>query len=322
MSTVHAPTCPKTMVHGPCGGVTDDGCEVDGRPCPFVTAPLVAWSGAVSAPRSVDLPDVVVDLRPAPDDPDFADALRVLRDAGVAALVGEHLDDRPDLSIPDLVHTVVDRGLPTIATVTCRNRSDEDCVERIAELAEAGAAAILCVTGDHPAARFGAGRSADFPLDSVQLAALARSTGVAVAVAESPASAPVDRRPARLLTKQRAGADLAILNHAGDEDDLVAFADAAVEVGVALPIVAPVPVITDPGSLRALTRFPGVRLPQTVTRSVGPDGVDGVGAAVRFGRRLLASGRFRHVNLSGRATTDGQLSRNRVMAEVADRIRR
>lgn len=32
-----ASVCPKEMVHGPCGGVRPDlGCEVDGRPCPFV----------------------------------------------------------------------------------------------------------------------------------------------------------------------------------------------------------------------------------------------------------------------------------------------
>lgn len=312
--------CPKSMVHGPCGGVTDQGCEVDGRPCPFVTAPAVGWHGAPMTPRAVDLPEVVVDLRPQPDDPEFDASVAVLCDAGVGGLVGEHVDDRSDIASPDLVRAVTGRGLPTIATVTCRNRSAVDCREQIARMVDAGAAAVLCVTGDHPAARFGAGHTASFELDGTRLAAVARSTGHAVAVAESPASAPVDGRPTRLLTKQQAGADLAILNHAGDVEDLVRFADQAAALGVSLALVAPVPVVTDPGSLRALTQFPGVHLPAAFTAP--PPGFDGVGAAVALGRRLLASGRFEHVNLSGRATTDGQLARSRVMAEVATGILR
>lgn len=315
------PHCPKTMVHGPCGGVTDRGCEVDGRRCPFVSSPLVEWPGTEQAPRPVDLPEVIVDLRPRADEPDFDAAIRVLRDAGVGALLGEHLDDRPDLSNPSTAAAVVDRGVPTIATVTCRDRDVDRSAERIRALAEAGVSAVLCVTGDHPAARFGEDHTARFELDSVQLADVARSVGVVVAVAESPASAPVALRPARIVTKQRAGADLGILNHAGDVDDLVRFADRAAELGATLALAAPVPVVTDPGSLRALTQFPGVHLPRRFTERPASTGFDGIAEAVELGRRLLASGRFGHVNLSGRGTTDGQLARNRLMARVAERIR-
>lgn len=314
------PRCPKTMVHGPCGGVTDHGCEVDGRECPFVSSPLVEWLGTARSPRPVDLPEVIVDLRPRPDDPDFDAATRLLGDAGVGALIGEHLDDPPDLSVPAVVGAVVDRGVPTIATVTCRDRDADRAAERVRELADAGVSAVLCVTGDHPAARFGEDHTAHFPLDSVQLADLARSAGVVVAVAESPASAPTGLRPARILTKQRAGADLAILNHAGDVDDLVRFADRAETLGATLALAAPVPVVTDAGSLRALTQFPGVHLPRAFTHADA--GFDGVAAAVAIGRRLVSSGRFAHVNLSGRATTAGQLVRNRLMARIAEEIRR
>ena len=314
------PRCPKSMVYGPCGGVTDHGCEVDGRPCPFVTAPPVVWDRPPMTPRVVDLPQVVVDLRPEPDDPDFGAAVDVLREAGVAGLVGEHLDDRTGVSGPDLVRAVTERGLTTIATVTCRDRSAADCGGRIGRMIDAGARAVLCVTGDHPAARFGTDHTAGFELDGTRLAALARTSGAAVAVAENPASAPVDRRPARLLTKQHAGADLAIVNHAGDVDDLVRFADRARALGVTLALAAPVPVVTDPGSLRALTQFPGVHLPAGFTASAAETGFDGVAAAVELGRRLLASGRFEHLDLSGRATTSTQLERNRLMAEVAGGI--
>jgi len=314
------PDCPKTMVYGPCGGVTDHGCEVDGRPCPFVTAPPVVWDRTSMTPRPVDLPTVVVDLRPEPDDPDFGAAVDALCEAGVAGLIGEHLDDRTGVSGPDLVRAVTDRGLTTIATVTCRDRDAAGCREQIGRMLDAGACAVLCVTGDHPAARFGVDHTAGFELDGTRLASLARSSGAAVAVAENPASAPTDRRPARLLTKQQAGADLAVLNHAGDVDDLVGFADRARALGVTLPLAAPVPVVTDPGSLRALTQFPGVRLPAGFTAS--ETGFDGVAAAIELGRRLLASGRFDHLDLSGRATTSGQRERNRLMARIAVEIMR
>jgi hypothetical protein len=48
-----------------------------------------------------------------------------------------------------------------------------------------------------------------------ELAALARAAGVPVSVAEAPAGPPRGRRPARLVEKVRAGADVAVVDHCG-----------------------------------------------------------------------------------------------------------
>ncbi|HEV7471313.1 MAG TPA: methylenetetrahydrofolate reductase C-terminal domain-containing protein [Pseudonocardia sp.] len=50
-------TCPKHMVHGPCGGVrAHGGCEVEPLPCPWVGEPTVAWSGPVDPRLRIPAP--------------------------------------------------------------------------------------------------------------------------------------------------------------------------------------------------------------------------------------------------------------------------
>ncbi|MGA9277016.1 methylenetetrahydrofolate reductase C-terminal domain-containing protein [Ilumatobacter sp.] len=317
--------CPKSMVFGPCGGVTAiGGCEVDSRPCPFVTEGAPPWRRRPHEPRPPRLPDIVVDIRPDPSASDFDESIDILVDAGVGGLIGDHVDDPAHVSVPDVVSRVAARGLTVTATVACRNRSVRECRKAIGDLVDAGADAILCVTGDHPAARFGPDATATFALDGTRLAALARSLGGYVAVAESPGSSPVHRRAWRLAQKQRAGADVAILNHCGGLDELERFAADATECGVTMAVAAPVPVISDLASLHALTSFPGLLLPPELVRAFrtarDPE-LAGIDSAITFGRQLRAGGRFTHLNLSGRATEDGQLARCRIMAEVAVGIR-
>jgi hypothetical protein len=85
--------------------------------------------------------------------------------------------------------------------------------------------------------------------------------------------------------------------------------------------VAPVPVVTDARSARALTQFPGLHLPggllATVLSARDPRRA-GIAAAVRLGRALLGSGRFDHLDLSGSAAGGGSSERLAVMAEVAE----
>ncbi len=183
--------------------------------------------------------------------------------------------------------------------------------------------AVHCVTGDHPAARLGADFTATFSMDGTRLAALARSHGAFVTVAESPASPPVEWRPDRVLSKQHAGADAVILNHAGSVDDLCRFARRCRDVGVTMPLVAPVPVVTDHRSAHALTQFPGLCLPPGLLEAVLHDRDPhraGIDAAVDIGRALLASGEFRHLNLSGSASGSGLAERAEVMTAVAEAI--
>ena len=93
--TAGAPAaCPKSMTHGPCGGVrAEGGCEVAPLPCPFVDGPVVRWTGAAapgSAPADPLLalagvrPIVLADLPHLPVD---AASVR----ASAAALAG-HVD--------------------------------------------------------------------------------------------------------------------------------------------------------------------------------------------------------------------------------------
>jgi methylenetetrahydrofolate reductase (NADPH) len=316
--------CPKRMVYGPCGGVQPGGgCEVDGHRCPFLDDDLVVtWQGRPHDSRTVPIPRFVVDVRPTDDDAVLARSAVILGELDAIALLGEHLDDTHGRPQHELAAAVVDAGLPAIATLTGRGRDRETAVRDVDLLLAAGTAFVHCVTGDHPAARFGPDATAAFPLDGTQLTAIARDRGAQVSVAESPASPPVDRRAERLAVKQAAGADVAVLNHGGSPGRMRAFARAVRDRGVALPLVAPVPVVTDVASAHALEQFPGVELPSGLTRRIitAADPVRaGVAAAIDVGRELLDrdASAFAAVNLSGSATGDGPEARAEIMAEVA-----
>ena len=90
-----------------------------------------------------------------------------------------------------------------------------------------------------------------------------------------------------------------------------------------MPLVAPVPVVTDRRSAEALERFPGLRLPPGLVAGVlaaGDPRVAGTTAAIEIGRQLLASGAFAAVNLSGPGADVGLEARAELMATVATEI--
>lgn len=317
--------CIKSMRFGPCGGTRSDGtCEVGDRRCPFVDAVPPTWPGAARSPRPIDVPRYVVDLRPGDDAARNAAALDVLG-SGVAVLVGDHVDDPPALRAGAIAPKLADAGAQVIATVTARDRSIAECDRIIADLVEAGVLAVLCVTGDHPAVRLGSDRTARFATDSFGLIDLARQRDAIVAAAESPASPPVDHRSHRVRSKQDAGTDVVVLNHAGPPDALIDFARACSSKGTTIPLVAPVPVVTDSSSARALIQFPGLVIDPEVAR-IGADGASpteeraaGVELAAQTAKRLLGSGEFESVNLSGSASPGGLLDRCATMRDVIDR---
>lgn len=307
-------TCPKSMVYGPCGGVHDSGaCEVDDRPCPFVEVQRWTEERVIArAGRAIELPDpaIVVDVRaPARWSGDtttlWSRTARSL--TGCLALLGEHVDNprREDDAGPidpaEAVRILTESGVPTIATVTGRDRDLAAAEEVMGRFAQAGAIAIHCVTGDHPAA-MSIDRPARFGAEAVTLVELATRSGHRATVGESPAS--LGPRAARTARKQAAGAGACILNHAGRADQLVAFAESCRSVGVDIPMIAPIPMVADKQAALGLAQFPGLRLPPGfVDRILGAEdpAAEGLQQARAFAGSLARSGRFAGVNLSGSA---------------------
>ena len=315
------------MRHGPCGGAQTDGsCEVPDTLCPFLVLDGLSRPAGISPyePMELDVPRMIVDFRPDPSrQGELAEAASVLSQAGVAVLIGEHVDDLTSHRPSAIAETIASHGLAVVSTLTCRDRNIEQMRVELDELASIDPLAVHCVTGDHPAARLDPGMTARFDLDSIELTAMARAAGLVVSVAESPAAAHRGWRPERLLDKQQAGASLAILNHAGDADQLIEFSRSARDVGVRIPLVAPVPVITDFRSAQALDRFPGLALPTGITQRIlaaADPRREGISAAVELADQLLDSGHFAAVNLSGAATAGGAADRAELIAEIARRI--
>lgn len=342
-STAHL-ACPKSMTFGPCGGVGADGsCEAMPDHCVFLDAapgpseapraPVGAGTGAAIGAT----PTVLIDLRPDIDDTSSlwraSEALHRSLD-GIASpsgadseqphwavLAGDHLDDPDDRSPAQVAAAVVDAGLDCIVTVTGR-RPHREAVDEAVAVHRAGASAVLCVTGDHPAARSLA-RRVEFGTESMRIVSDASALGVPAVVAESPASPPAGRRAERVLAKQRAGASACVLNHAGSVEDLESFARAVRRRGARLPLVAPVPLITDADSARRLDQFPGLVLPPGFTADVlaaADPRARGIEAAVELAGRFLDGGAFAGVNLSGMATGAGLVAHAEIAAEVARRV--
>jgi len=320
------------MVFGPCGGVRSGGrCELAERPCPFVDAPLVRWDGpepgAVGPDGLLGLmaerPVVVTDLRVRPLDPtSVTEVASVLGRASDAVLIGDH-QSRHDLPPLLLARMAADAGARPWVTLSCRDRNGVVLASELEGLALVGAAGVHCVTGDGrgPGARTNATQV--FDLDSLRLVALARSVGLVPSVAATPAAPPLALRPARVVEKQRAGAALCFVNHAGGPAAVARFVAAAREAGATMPFVPCVPVFTDEGSAAVLAAFPGVsvdgRLVDRVLQASDPVEA-GVAAAVEQALAMAAIVGVAGVDLSGAATSGPEHESAAIMAEVGRRL--
>lgn len=329
--------CPKRMTHGPCGGVRADlSCEIDARPCPFAVENMVVpWSGppsptsyrprsdllgAIAHGRHVVLTDLTL---PPYDAPMVATLAKILGDSCDALLVGEH-QNQPDFPPTLMAQLLRSNGARPWLTLTCRDRNRVVLEQELAGLALAGADGVLCVTGDGRAPGIRPDVTQVFDLDGTRLAALAASRGLAVAVPESPDAPPRSLRPARLLEKQRAGAHLAVLNHAGSAREVGAFLREAAAVGLTIPVLAAVAVYTDARSAQVLAALPGLSLDddrvERVLRSPDPEKA-GVESAVEEALQMLSLDQVAGVNLSGLASERGLEHAAEVKAEVGRRIK-
>jgi len=314
--------CPKHMVMGPCGGVQEGGgCEVIPGPCVFGTS--ATWPDPVPAvPLSrtpLILGDYTADPYSVPVLTKVASALAVGCDA---LLVGEH-QNRPDFPPTLLASLLQAAGARPWMTLACRDRNRIVLEQELNGLRHLNVDAVLCVTGDARAYDVRPDVTQVFDLDGPRLAALAASVGLAAAVTETPAAPPRDLRPGRLAQKQRAGAAVAVLNHAA-VDTVTAFMAGAAKAGVTVPVIAGVAVFTDEPSAAVLNGLPGLELDPAAVRAVlaDPDPVEaGIAAAAAEAAALLAVPGVAGVNLSGLGSARGCQYAAQVKAELACRIR-
>lgn len=333
-SLLERAACPKHMEYGPCGGVEFDGtCEIAEFRCVFLDVPTVRWHGADPAEGRaasgaermralLATKQIVVADFPARalDATSLVECAAALRGATDAVLAGD--SGRERVQFPPAYRAALIRaeGVEVWSGFTCRDRNRVAMEGELAALAHAGVAGVHCVTGDHT--QTGSRRDAApvFDLDSTQAASLARAAGHLVSVAEAPATPPVERRAARLLEKERAGAEICFVNHAGGVEPVAAFIGAARGLGSSLGFIPCIPVVLDRASAELLKSFTTLVLPPGYLDRIlaAPDPrAEGVAAAVELGRGFLALDSVVGVNLSGGTGPGGELEFARALAEIA-----
>jgi methylenetetrahydrofolate reductase (NADPH) len=322
MRAAAAASCPKHMVMGPCGGVrADGGCEVQPHPCAF-EAP-VPWPEPVPPVPLRATPLILTDFSSEPYSvPMLTAVAAVLAPSCDAVLVGEH-QDRPDF--PPTLHAslLLQAGVRPWLTLACRDRNRIVLEQELTGLRHVGVDAVLCVTGDARAYDVRPDVTQVFDLDGTRLTALAASTGLSAAVPETITAPPRHLRARRLAHKQRAGAAVAVLNHAA-VPSVAEFMTAAAQAGVTIPVIASVALYTDARSADVLSALPGLELDPVAVRRVlaDPDPVAaGLATATREARSLLRVPGVVGVNISGMASDRGYLYAAELKAELARRIR-
>ncbi len=237
--------CPKSMTHGPCGGVTrNGGCEVDGAlRCPY---PLIAeqlpWRVAVDshaefADLRADNPSplaqklrrgefVTIAEMYAPDSVDpVSHIARYQQFAGRvdAVNIANNALATPHLSTLATAALCERLGLPSIINLTCRDHNRIGLQAELLGAAALGVQHVFCITGDHPTLGDHPAAQGVFDLDSFGLLRLARRLrdegefesgrplaprpGWLIGAAGSPFSRPLALQAERTAAKIRAGAE-------------------------------------------------------------------------------------------------------------------
>ncbi|ADP82617.1 methylenetetrahydrofolate reductase [Pseudofrankia inefficax] len=369
------------MAHGPCAGVDAEGaCEVPGfGACTFLDVRAADWPYARSLGATPPSPNGVATARPHPTVAAFraaaatrpvvvadlpaaplsAASLRasaaMLAGAADACLLGDHGGARVQFPPSYRARLLADEGVAAWVGLNCRDRNRVAIEGEIAACLDAGAVAVHCVTGDHPALGHRPDAAAVFDLDSVDLVALAaaaaaRDGGALCSVAHAPATPPTDRRLARLLTKIDAGADVVFVDHCGGAGPV---ADAVGELraaGFGGLVLACVPVVTSAASAAVVASFAGDRLPAGYLDRItggtaadwtpgaaghsangsGPNGLTaaevaeietaGIAEGTELAERMLEIPGVDGVNLSGGAPPGQEVALAAAMAEIARRV--
>jgi 5,10-methylenetetrahydrofolate reductase len=330
------------MEFGPCGGVEFDGsCEVsvaDGGPgrCVFLDASTVRWHGAPVAEATaasgaermralLATKQIVVADFPARalDAVSLAECAAALRGSVDAVLAGD--SGRERVQFPPAYRTALIRaeGVEVWSGFTCRDRNRVAMEAELAALAHAGVSGVHCVTGDHTRTGSRPDAAPVFDLDSTHAASLARAAGHLVSVAEAPATPPVERRAARLLEKEHAGAEICFVNHAGGVEPVARFIAEARLLGSTLGFIPCIPIVLDHDSAELLKSFTTLVLPpgylERILAAADPR-AEGIAAAVELGRGFLALDGVVGVNLSGGTGFGGELEFARALAEISHEL--
>ncbi|MET3804337.1 5,10-methylenetetrahydrofolate reductase [Nakamurella sp. UYEF19] len=240
-------------------------------------------------------------------------------------LVGDSGDARVQFPPAYRAHLIQSVGLPVWSGINCRDRNRVALEGEMAALAATSVAGVHCVTGDHTAVGHRPDAAPVFDLDSTRLAALARTLGHLVSVAESPASPPAALRPARLAEKVRAGADVCFVNHCGPASAVRSFVEAVPEDSRPAHFIACVPVVVDAGSAALLRSFTSLVLPPGyLDRILAADDPysEGISAAVELSEQMLAVPHVAGVNLSGGPAHGSEVHFAAALAEIGAALRR
>ena len=329
--------CPKHMVFGPCGGVRDGGaCEVAEDPCVFLERSPLPWPEPVE--RGAQLPTaeamrkrlragrvVVADIPARPlDAGSLRRSAQRLSGAVDAVLLGDSPAQRVQFPPVYRAQLVAGEGLRVWSGVNARDRNRVAIEGELAALADVGVAGVHSVTGDHTLSGSRPDAAPVFDLDAPRIAALARGFGHLVSVAESPAAAPAAVRPARLVEKVRAGADVCFVDHCGGADAVRAFIDGVHLLGAAPVFLACVPVVLDRASARLLASFPALVPPEGLLDrilSAADPHREGIAAAVELSERMLQIPGVAGVNLSGGPGDGGEHRFTEALAAIGTAIR-
>ena len=352
--------CPKHMTHGPCGGVGFDGsCEIDAElACPFVPLETVRWrgfngeqrvgvtGGGAAAPGAdaaagphrgpahsgsarmralISARRIVVADFPARalDAASIRECASALAGSVDAVLSGDSGQDRVQFSPTYRARLILDAGVMPWNGMNCRDRNRVALEGELAGLADVGTGGVHCVTGDHTQTGSRPDAMPVFDLDSTELAALARAAGHLVSVGESPTTPPVEKRAARLLEKERAGAELCFVNHCGGAEPVAEFVAAARALGSQVGFIPCIPIVLDEGSATLLRSFTTLVLPPGYLDGIlaAPDAREaGIEAAVSLSMAMLQIDGVVGVNLSGGAAPGFELAYARDVAEIGRRL--
>jgi 5,10-methylenetetrahydrofolate reductase len=286
---------------------------------PAATGPAVAFL-ATAAARPVVVADLV-----AP--PLSADGIRAcaaeLAGFADAALSGDHPRARVQFPPSYRARLLAAEGVPAWAGVNCRDRNRVALEGEIAACADAGAAGVHCVTGDHPATGHRPDAAPVFDLDSTGLVGIARSCGTLCSVAHAPTAPPAARRLPRLLAKIEAGAGVVFVDHCGGGQRLADAVAALRDAGFDGLVLCCVPVVTSADSAVMIAEIAAERMPAGYLAEItsAPDPVEaGIAAAARLAQSFLELPGVDGVNLSGGGGPGREVAASRTMAEVARRV--